>query len=692
MKNSKRKLLLDFHFPGWHPLILSKIDVQSIINTLKEAKVEVLVFYARCCMGYSYYNTKFGTKHPNIGEHDLLREVIDAGHRAGIRVVAYFGGLWDRNDGDLHPEWIQRTAQGKKIRDWLSYWRLCPNSGFTDLMLKQIQEVAHYEADGLFIDMVVIGQGFYPPHDRAGCFCEICQEDYRKTYGEDMPLEVKRGTFNARRFIEWRHKVTDKFLGKCKDALKKANPDIPFTHHFTMTLIDDFSYKTSKYDSILSMESGAEMDFWTPGAMHRDQSMTARFMQSFDLPGEVLVQRWGVEEPWGWGVKNKEELTLETYSALANGAGFAMIDQPYSDGQLEPYAYKILTEIYTEVESLQPWLIEREPVVDVAVLFSEEASLYYHGGIHRDASLAACKCLMENQILFQIVTPITFHNLKAKLLILPEVGCMNQDTIDKIKSFINTGGKVIFNYETSFFNIDGDKNQSNLLDYFGIEIKGKSNTEHFFVIPDDEIISQGIEAPILFRPVYLQVDRSSGRISCSRALFVEAKSAKASFQPIVLPFADGTWETPFGNHPCSSPMVETEYKSVFIFDKGIYFTAPVFSLYSVTGDPRLAKLIVNAIKTFITPTLDIEAPPFVEASAFKKGEELMLHLINHTPPLPLRNKLQTRFGAFEVEVIIRSKKLLKSVKELPTLRPIEIKDGNLSTKVRLHKALLIRFK
>ncbi|MEM3155494.1 MAG: alpha-L-fucosidase, partial [Nitrososphaerota archaeon] len=106
LEDSYRQVHLDFHTSPLIPDVAADFNPEEFADTLSRAFVNSVTVFAKCHHGMSYYDTRIGVKHPSL-RIDLLREMVDACHRRGIRVAAYYSVCWDSYMGEEHPEWLQ---------------------------------------------------------------------------------------------------------------------------------------------------------------------------------------------------------------------------------------------------------------------------------------------------------------------------------------------------------------------------------------------------------------------------------------------------------------------------------------------------------------------------------------------------------------------------------------------------------
>ena len=107
----------------------------EFLDTLEAAKVNSIAIFAKCHHGYSYFDTKVGTRHPGLG-YDLFGQMVAESAKRKMPVLAYFSLNVDEVFADAHPEYVAQFRDGKPVNtqilqdDSELYWRwLCPNRG-----------------------------------------------------------------------------------------------------------------------------------------------------------------------------------------------------------------------------------------------------------------------------------------------------------------------------------------------------------------------------------------------------------------------------------------------------------------------------------------------------------------------------------------------------------------------------------
>ena len=106
IQKSYREMARKYH-PDLHPD--DDAAKEQFKKALEIGNVNSINIFGKGHHGYSYYNTKIGTRHPNL-KFDLLKEQIEACHEMGVTAQVYFTVGWSQKDADDHPEWILKLS------------------------------------------------------------------------------------------------------------------------------------------------------------------------------------------------------------------------------------------------------------------------------------------------------------------------------------------------------------------------------------------------------------------------------------------------------------------------------------------------------------------------------------------------------------------------------------------------------
>lgn len=128
-------------------------DSEGIAEALADARVEEMITFAKCHIGFSYYPTKVGTRHPRM-KGDPFGDVLKACKTKGIKVLAYVSFGIDGEAGRKHHDWVQMSAPGVRYLSRDQFISVCPFTPYLEKgFLPQLKEIIErYEPHGFFFD------------------------------------------------------------------------------------------------------------------------------------------------------------------------------------------------------------------------------------------------------------------------------------------------------------------------------------------------------------------------------------------------------------------------------------------------------------------------------------------------------------------------------------------------------------
>lgn len=158
------------------------------------------------------------------GDRDPLQEMIDEGHKAGIRVHAWFEYGFAASYGDSggeiiakKPEWKAINNEGKLVNKNGFDWMNTMNPEVQDFIKSLVLEVVkNYKVDG------IQGDDRLPAMPSTGGYDSYTVEMYKKEHnGQTPPTDYMDANW-----LTWRaNKLTD-FLGQLYKEVKAVNPDV----------------------------------------------------------------------------------------------------------------------------------------------------------------------------------------------------------------------------------------------------------------------------------------------------------------------------------------------------------------------------------------------------------------------------------------------------------------------------------
>ncbi len=445
----KRQVHLDFHTNGTLPVgkTFSKEQFQA---ALKLGHVDSITVFSKCHHGWSYHPTEVNEMHPEL-DFDLLGAQLEACKEINVNAPVYISAGYDEKEFVKHPEWRWRTDPEPK--DYEEYFNevhfhvLCFNTGYLDLLCAQIEEVMQkYNPCGIFLDII----------SSRVCYCDKCKADM-KALGMDID--------NEEDCLKFADTVYNNYLERTNAAVRKYSDTATIFHNGGH--IPKGNYRTIKANTHLELES-----LPTGGWGYDHFPLSAAYVRTLENT-DFLGMTGKFHHSWGefGGFKHPNALIYETSLSIANGAGCSIGDQMHPLGEMNTSTYGLIGKAYSLVEEKEPWINGAVNVADIAVLSAEALT----GKRDSKADVGANRMLLENNCLYNFIDS-TMDFSKYKLLVLPDVSIECEEIIQKIKDYVNNGGKIIASGEAVV------KNGEFILD-IGAKYKGLNEFSPTYFIP-----------------------------------------------------------------------------------------------------------------------------------------------------------------------------------------------------------------
>ena len=416
MKEMKRAIHIDFHTMPGITDFGANYDAEDFAETLKKAHVDYVNVFARCNIGFSYYPTKVGTPYPHL-KGDMLGDTIKACHDRGIGVTAYFNAGLNHELFLQHPEYMKMTKDGEVYTKFngqmnLNFFRrACYNTGYTEHLLAEIEEVLQYDPDGIFCDCFVC----------LPCYCPTCTKMMLEQ-GIDINDEDA-----AKKFAyESLHK-----------AFKKIRALVPQDKRLILN--------SHPYEDSYPFDSHAELECLPTGGWGYDYMLTqAPYFRKLSDKPVYMTGRFALD--WGdfGGSKPKTSMEYDVQDALMYGFAPSIGDHMHPRDGLNKQLYSDIGDLYSYVMQLEPYTEGTKPLVEAAILRNK---IHYNTTLYpfNDSDRGAARMLAELKICFDIVNE-DMDLSGYKLLVLPdciEITDTLKEKLENFKGSILSTGKSI---------------------------------------------------------------------------------------------------------------------------------------------------------------------------------------------------------------------------------------------------------
>ena len=233
-----RVFLIDAYEPPFAPRL--EFDAEALADTMEKMNANTVRI---ATMGkYALIPGVRFSPHPQLGQRDILAEVVAASKRRGIRVVPYISTghklAWTMVTRD-HPEYAQRTRpNGPPARSHMfvgeDHGTVCWNTPYRQAFLDLVEHVVRdYDIDGIYFDRWTPDY-FWP--GRRVCYCDGCRDGFRQKTGLELPWHEKDSDYSPNdasvidRYHRW---IQDNLIDTIRQTRKivKSHKDIPLIYN-----------------------------------------------------------------------------------------------------------------------------------------------------------------------------------------------------------------------------------------------------------------------------------------------------------------------------------------------------------------------------------------------------------------------------------------------------------------------------
>ncbi|MGL4177898.1 MAG: beta-galactosidase trimerization domain-containing protein, partial [Dermatophilaceae bacterium] len=535
-------------------------------------------------------------------------EQIEACHRRGIRAPIYTTVQWDQFTADEHRDWLLVDEEGKPYGNApleAGFYRRLDVShpGFVDFLQNHVRELFEtMPVDGLWFD-IVVPHFSYARHwldgmARAGLNVHDVRD--RTRFAREV---IDRFQHEMTRFVEGLPQYTADctiFYNSGHVGVRHRESRPAFTHF-----------------ELESLPAGG----W--GYLHFPT--TQRYARGLGKPTLGMTGKF--HSTWGdfHGYKNEATLEFEVFTMLALGAATCIGDQLRPRGVLDTETYRLVGEVFGQVEAKEPWCVGATPVTDIAVLHPEEYSTS-EGAFteHQNGrtDFGAVRMLQELGCQFDLVS--SDRDLSGyRLVILPDSIPVDEQLASTLAGVVDGGGSLLLSHRSGL-TPNGDRF---VHPWFGVERVGESAFEPDFVRPGEQLRADLADAAY---------------VMSQRALEVSPLPGTEVLAGAERPYFNRTWEH-FCSHQYAPSTGEVVYPAVTRRGPVAYLAHPVFRMYDHEAPRWVKRLVRNAVDLLVPGRLlEHDGPSTVVATVNEQAdlERYVIHLLHYIP--------EPRAAAFDV--------------------------------------------
>src|SRR5215468_7842459 len=177
-----------------------RYDLKFWLDYFRRIHADAACLSAGGCVAYYPTQIPLHWRSPYMKDTDPFGDLVAGCRKLNMVIVARTDPHAVHQDVyDAHPDWIAVQADGTKRRHWAmpEWWVTCALGPYNfEFMTEVTREiVANYQVDGIFSNRWA-GSGM--------CYCEHCQENFRKASGLELPRTANPQDEARRQYIVWR--------------------------------------------------------------------------------------------------------------------------------------------------------------------------------------------------------------------------------------------------------------------------------------------------------------------------------------------------------------------------------------------------------------------------------------------------------------------------------------------------------
>ena len=653
-------------------------DLDGVLDWLRRWRANV---YAVNGGGLSaFYQTRvlLQRQNPYLGGRDLFKEVVDACHREGIKVVArmdFRGG--HRAQFEAHPDWFGADAAGApKLTSGL--YAACPNSpfrneGYAFVVVREVFE--RCDPDGIWENAASFG---------GRCYCPTCARKFFEETGHPLPRGEDWGDPVWRRYVRWRYDCVREHTQRLRDVVKAFGDDKSYGGEFFSYLEGNARENAQDVDEIAALwdyqmacifpltrgsfrspllpvplwRAEEQMKYlratgggnWRAdeGRRTKDEPRLAGnrrsssvFRPSSAVPPQTPVMLYGhFDNTSRYTTPAREELRLWLAGMAAQGGSpwdCSFVGVPPGrwwdrrhDDVVEGF-YRFMAEHEAAFAGL-------ESVAEVAVVHSQRTQdRFASGDPARDGYITHVRgwelALFARHLQWDVLPPsgVRLDALRRyRAVVLPNVACVSDEEAAALRRYVAGGGALLGTFETGCFDADGGPRASGaggaLDDVFGVHDLGLPARGPlpfaYTRIRLRDALTAGFEGTeiITNEGFVRQVGvRDGARVHATLVPEIFPQPPDLSYPAL--------WDNP------APVLVTNRYGQ----GRAVYFANQTDRLNVTSGHPDHQRLLENALAWALDlehepPLVETDAPPDLHVTLLRQPATgaLFVHLVNYS--------------------------------------------------------------
>jgi hypothetical protein len=406
-----------------------------------------------------------------------IKAMADSAHAAGNYAFIYNAGLEciteNLQPGSHsffrdHPDWVQRNREGKPAifgsgdAFWIpenseDVWISPYASEWRKIYMEQIRKIAATGIDGIYIDIPYWMTHFEGWENTWASFDEYTVKEFKRRSGIDAFKDFSPGDWHDPDFIAWvdfRINTLTEFMAEIDRNAKSVNPACKTIAEIYPGLGEEVPrVGADVYDLYTVVDAVAHEYNVGDNSVRRTPAEWMEYMVGMftfrafaeGKPSWMLCYSWDGEE----NIKPADAIENLMMSEVMTGTNSWDASRFVMSGSND---YETRTRIYKWIKDNQQLIYApREAVSPVGVYFSPKTRNYFAWD-YTDSYWGMMSLLINHHIEFEIITPRTFEKAKSRIILLPDVRCLNSDETEMLSKWVKEGKTLIATGETGRYN------------------------------------------------------------------------------------------------------------------------------------------------------------------------------------------------------------------------------------------------
>lgn len=642
----------------WGQLTLTDTDPGSFdpdfwLDYFRRSRCDGAVIGTGGYMAFHRTDIPYHYTSATLGDSDVFGYLVNGCRSMGMSVLCRTDAHAVHEDARLaHPEWIAKDSNGSLREHWAmpGVWVTCALGPYNFEFMHEVNKeiVRRYEIDGIFCNRWA-GSGV--------CYCDSCKELFKAFSGIDIPTAVTRNDPSMIRYLEWREERLFELCEHWDSAIREINPSARFIPNSGGGATSDLdTVRLGEYSDILFIDRQGRHGTLPPWANGRNGKELRAVMGRKPIGG---IFSSGVEEKFRWkdSVQSEAELRVWVAEAVANGLRpwFTKFCGRVYDDRWMP----VVEDMYRRYADWEPYLRLKEPVADVAIVFSQDTTRYYAGD-HADELVDAPICgfyqaLLEERIPFEMIHAETLSAERLsgfRTVILPNTAALSERECEVLRSYVRNGGGLVATFESSLYDSRGNRRDDfELADVFGVHAKPgpiESGLKNSYLqlngdcALDTTIVHRGLEHA---RRLINAVSR------------VPVTSSSNVYNPgpysYVPPYPDLPMEEVYPRESTdASPEI---FHSEFGRGRVVYFCGDIDRRFWEFLTPDQGKVLVNSVLWTMNDrrSIKVAGQGYIDVTCWRDDQTLCVHIVNMTNPHAMRGPMREIFPVSHLDVSVR---------------------------------------